>query len=84
MEAAMFWSRTDLKSEIQDTGKSKGYASDTPTEKWRTLDMSVGFAVVVFYFLLGLLPPMFFEARWRARPWRRSACFPQPSHFSTA
>jgi hypothetical protein len=30
-----------------------------------------------------LLLPMFFDARWRTRPWRHPACFPQPSHFST-
>jgi hypothetical protein len=29
----MFWSRADLKSEIQDIGMSKGCASGTPAEK---------------------------------------------------
>jgi hypothetical protein len=34
--------------------------------------------MTVFYFLVGLLLPMFFDARWRTKPWRRPACFPQP------
>jgi hypothetical protein len=29
-------------------------------------------------------PPMSFDARWRAGPWRHPARYPQPSHFSTA